>query len=341
MTRQIVERARSHESDTVPGDFATLKTPCPKCGGVVKENYKKFQCQNPECDFALWRVLAGRQFEVEDVEALLKDKRVGPLEGFRSKMGRLFSAELKLSPEFKPEFDFGNNEQGDKESAEVDFSGQEPLGKCPKCGSPVYDNGKSYVCEKAVGSGRKCDFSSSKLILQQPVERAQMTKLLHEGKTDLLEKFVSKRNGRTFKAFLVLGKDGKVGFEFAPREAKRKAAPAKSGAPQEPTPKLDFTDQESFGKCPKCGGQVFEGPENYVCEKSQAETRPCKFKVGKTILHQAIDREQLQKLLTKGRTDLLTDFVSRTGRPFPAFLVMDEKGKVGFEFPPREEAVNE
>ncbi|HTX21454.1 MAG TPA: DNA topoisomerase III, partial [Candidatus Aquilonibacter sp.] len=44
-TREIVAKAKSHESDTVPGDFGTLKTPCPKCGGEIHENYKKFQCQ--------------------------------------------------------------------------------------------------------------------------------------------------------------------------------------------------------------------------------------------------------------------------------------------------------
>jgi DNA topoisomerase-3 len=36
-----------------------------------------------------------------------------------------------------------------------------------------------------------------------------------------LHKFISKK-GRPFSAFLVVGKDGKVGFEFAPREAKKK-----------------------------------------------------------------------------------------------------------------------
>jgi DNA topoisomerase-3 len=37
MTRHIVGQAKAYESDTVPGDFATLSVPCPKCGGVVKE----------------------------------------------------------------------------------------------------------------------------------------------------------------------------------------------------------------------------------------------------------------------------------------------------------------
>ena len=82
---------------------------------------------------------------------------------------------------------------------------------------------------------------------------------------------------------------------------------------------------------------MFEGEKDYVCEKSQAATKPCKFKTGKMILQQPIDRTQIAKLLKDGKTDLLTQFISKAGRPFPAYLVMDEAGKVTFEFPPREE----
>jgi DNA topoisomerase-3 len=75
----------------------------------------------------------------------------------------------------------------------------------------------------------------------------------------------------------------------------------------------------------------------FVCEKSQAGKRPCKFSVSRVILQQPIEAEQLQKLLGGARTDLLKEFVSaKTGRPFQAHLVLDAKGKVTFEFPPRE-----
>jgi len=166
-----------------------------------------------------------------------------------------------------------------------------------------------------------------------------MTKLLATGKTDLLTNFISKKNNRPFKAFMAIGKDKKVSFEFPPRESKAgKKGPSKSGEAQTPAPKLDFTGKTSLGKCPACGGQVFEGPETYLCEKSQAEVKPCKFKVGKVILEQPVEPAQLSKLLTDQKTDLLPKFIStKTGRPFAAFLVLQGKTKVGFEFPEREE----
>ncbi|MBL8434234.1 MAG: DNA topoisomerase III [Zoogloea sp.] len=223
MTRDIVERAKRYESDTVPGDFATLSTPCPKCGGVVKENYKKFACQS--CDWSAWKIVAGRQFEIAEIEALLSTGRVGPLLGFRNKMGRLFNAEIRLNDDKQPEFDFGQPKE-DESAEPVDFSDQQPLGTCPKCTSRVFEHGLSYVCEKSVGPGKSCDFRSGKIILQQPIEREQMYKLLETGKTDLLRGFVSSRTKRKFSAFLVRGDDGKVGFEFEKKEPKATKAPA-------------------------------------------------------------------------------------------------------------------
>jgi DNA topoisomerase III len=226
MTRHMVEQAKNNRGETISGDFSTLKSPCPKCGGVVHETYKKFQCK--KCDFALWKILAGRQFEIAEMETLITQREVGPLQGFRSKMGRLFDANIKLNDDLEMKFDFGGN--GEEAAEEVDFSGQESLGKCPRCGSGVFDHGMSYTCEKAVGGARSCDFKTGKIILKRPIEREQVVKLLAVGRTDLLPKFTSKK-GRPFSAYLVMGAGGKVGFEFEPRQAKA-AAETKATKPK-------------------------------------------------------------------------------------------------------------
>ncbi|MEO6566417.1 MAG: DNA topoisomerase III [Casimicrobiaceae bacterium] len=213
MTEHIVGQAKNYESDTIPGDFATLTTPCPKCGGEVHEKYKKFQCI--KCDFAFWKIMGGRQMEPQEAEVLLKEREIGPLEGFRSKMGRPFSAKLKLTDTNEVTFDFGN--PIDDDGPPPDFSAQTPLGTCPKCGNRVFEHGMSYVCEKAAGADRTCDFRSGRIILQRAIESTQMTKLLAERKTDLLQ-FVSQRTRRPFSAFLVVQKDGKVGFEFEAKD---------------------------------------------------------------------------------------------------------------------------
>lgn len=216
MTEHIVGQAKNYESDTIPGDFATLATRCPKCGGEVHEKYKKFQCANPACDFAFWKIMGGRQIEPQEADQLLRERAIGPLDGFRSKMGRPFSAALKLGNDHEVAFDFGNADAGDDETP-PDFSQQQSLGSCPKCSANVYEHGNAYVCEKAVGPDRTCDFRSGRTILMRAIEPEQMRKLLAQRKTDLLQ-FVSSRTRRPFSAFLVVQPDGKVGFEFEPRD---------------------------------------------------------------------------------------------------------------------------
>jgi DNA topoisomerase III len=236
MTQRVVAKAKEYDRDTIPGDYATLEVPCPNCGGVVKENYRRFTCQGKTgsaegCGFSIGKIPGGRAFETAEVETFIRDKKIGPLEGFRSKAGWPFTAEIKLVfddeiKNWKLEFDFGEDAKAAEATEAVDFTGQESLGPCPKCHSPVFEHGTSYVCEKSTGPHATCDFKSGKIILQQPVAREEMTHLLTTGKTNLLENFVSNKTRRKFKAYLAFDKkEGKVSFEFEPRAAK---APAKT-----------------------------------------------------------------------------------------------------------------
>ena len=254
MAERIVRKAKEYDRDTIPGDYATLASPCPNCGGTVKENYRRYACigfpqgyaDDPThapvdgCGFSISKIPGGRAFELPEVEAFLRDKRIGPLEGFRSKAGWPFTAEMKLVRDdelnnWKLEFDFGEDARKEGESGEpVDFGEQESLGHCPKTQGNVYEFGTNYVCEHSVGVQPTCDFKSGKVILQQPVAREQMTKLLASGATDLLEGFVSNKTRRKFKARLAWdAKEGKVVFAFEPRPerpgaAKRPGAPAQA-----------------------------------------------------------------------------------------------------------------
>jgi len=245
MAERIVKKAKEYDRDTIPGDYATLATRCPNCGGVVKENYRRFTCTGQPggsgegCGFSITKIAAGRAFEIAEAEGLLRDKQLGPLEGFRSKAGWPFTAELKLVfddeiANWKLEFDFGDDaKQSEADGEPVDFSDQTSLGACPKCKGHVYEHGSNYVCEHAVGPKQTCDFKTGKIILQQAVSHEELHKLLKEGRTSLLDGFVSNKTRRKFKAFLKFDpKEGKVGFEFEPRapRAPAKKAPARKAS---------------------------------------------------------------------------------------------------------------
>ena len=229
MAQVIVKRAKEYDEDTIPGDYAILQTPCPKCGGEVRENYRRFACT--QCDFSISKTPGSRQFSIPEVEELLGNGQIGPLQGFRSKMGRPFAAILKIVPDadkdnFKLEFDFGQPQE--EEAGTADFSGKIPVGNCPKCAGKIYESGLSYICENTVAQPKSCDFRSGRIILQQEIVPEQMAKLLNDGQTDLLTGFVSQRTHRPFKAYLALGKEGKVSFKF--EETAVKASSAKKKA---------------------------------------------------------------------------------------------------------------
>ncbi len=224
-TREIVEKAKNFEGDSVSGDFEPLDVKCPKCGGgPFEETYRTFKCQS--CGLIVWKTMAGRLFERAELEKLLTEKRVGPLEGFRSKIGRKFNAIVKLGDDFKPAFDFGEN--GHDQPVEIDPAKHELLGLCPLCHKgQVYVLDRAYACENAVSKEKTCTFRVSKTILQREIPKEQVQKLIATGKTDLLPKFISKK-GRPFSAHLKLD-NGKIGFEFAARKP-RKPAPRKAVA---------------------------------------------------------------------------------------------------------------
>jgi len=245
MTEHMVKKAKEYDRDTIPGDYATLAAPCPNCGGIVKENYRRYTCTGADghsegCGFSFGKSPAGRTFEPAEVEQFLRDKHIGPLDGFRSKAGWPFVAEMVIkfdeeAKNYKLEFDFGDDKAGEEDGELVDFGTQTALGACPKCGGNVFEHGKNYVCEKSVPTDAQptpsCDFKSGQIILQQPIEREQMAKLLSTGKTDLLDKFVSMRTRRPFKAFLAWSAEAnKVAFEFAPSKFPPRKTAAKSTA---------------------------------------------------------------------------------------------------------------
>jgi len=219
-TEEIVGKAKNFHGDHIEGQFTDLDATCPKCSAVgFKETYKAYECRG--CGLLIWKNMAGRELERGEVTTLLKEGRVGPLEGFRSKLGRPFAAPVKLDPEFKQTFDFGDS--AESQTANLDFTALPIVHDiCPACKKgAIHDAGTSYLCSNTGA----CKFRMGKSICQYELPREQVVKLLAEGKTDLIRRFISKK-GKPFSAFLKID-GGKVAFEFEPRKA---AAPKKAKA---------------------------------------------------------------------------------------------------------------
>ncbi len=216
LTLQIVEKIRNG-AEPPEGAFEDLDVACPKCGAhPLKQNYRTYRCAS--CDYVFYKTVAGREFAPEEVQTLLTEHKIGPLEGFRSKMGRAFKAALFLDEEHKPKFEF---EKKEEDTTPADLSALPIIGQCPICKAPVRETDTAYICEKT--PSKECTFRMGRLILKKEIPVEQARKLIETGKTDLITKFISSKTNRAFDAFLKLEK-GKVGFEFPPREPKAKGA---------------------------------------------------------------------------------------------------------------------
>ena len=130
------------------------------------------------------------------------------------------------------------------------------------------------------------------------------------------------KGGKTFTASLTL-KEGKVEFIFP-----------------DATDKLDqeeIRQSRPLGQSPIDQTTVFETPAAFMSESALNGDKEKGLRISKVILGRRIDPDHISQLLGSGKTELITGFVSKKRKPFDAYLLLDGKGKLSFEFPPRKQ----
>lgn len=131
--------------------------------------------------------------------------------------------------------------------------------------------------------------------------------------------FRSKR-GKSFTASLRLT-NNKIEFLFADSIAE-----------------LDVTaikNSEALGNSPVDGTPVFETPAAYMSASTLDGDKKNGLQISKIILARKIKPNHIRQLLTDGKTELITNFISKKKRPFDAYLLLNKAGKISFEFLPR------
>ncbi len=100
-------------------------------------------------------------------------------------------------------------------------------------------------------------------------------------------------------------------------------------------------ERVELGLCPRCGAQtgevIRENSRAFGCTSWKSREEPgCGFVIWKRVAGRTITPEVARQLLEEGKTrEVLSGFRSRGGKPFRARLVLNEEGKVEFEFPAR------
>ncbi|TML55565.1 MAG: DNA topoisomerase III [Actinobacteria bacterium] len=100
-------------------------------------------------------------------------------------------------------------------------------------------------------------------------------------------------------------------------------------------------ERVELGPCPRCGAEtgeiIKENSRAYGCTSWKSREEPgCGYVIWKRVAGRTITPEIARQLIENGRTtEVLSGFRSKAGKPFRARLVLNEEGKVEFDFPAR------
>ncbi|HKB57730.1 MAG TPA: topoisomerase C-terminal repeat-containing protein, partial [Lacunisphaera sp.] len=98
--------------------------------------------------------------------------------------------------------------------------------------------------------------------------------------------------------------------------------------------KADIATLTPFWTDPATGAQLCENGSSYILREKESEGWKQTFRIGRIMCQKPIPPEQVIKMVTDGKTELIVGFTSKKGRPFDAFLKR-EGPKMSWEFPPR------
>ncbi|MDR0351683.1 MAG: DNA topoisomerase 3 [Puniceicoccales bacterium] len=215
LTKDIVEKLKLFNETDKALRQSNLISPSDNL--PMQETLKDFRSQDGQ--IVLPKTLSGRRMLSHELEELLRNKKVGPIDGFRSKLGKLYSATLVLDETGKISFSFEKNtEHADDPLITIEkLQTCEIICKClcNNCNGNVYDYENAYICENFINKDKeaRCTLRIGKYVLGKELSREQAIKLISDGKTDMIDGFRSKKTGRLFSAILIFNQ-GKLSFEF-------------------------------------------------------------------------------------------------------------------------------
>ncbi len=224
-TNEIVSKARKLADDAKNQSFPDLNVPCPICGAQgLRQTDATYECREVDCKFKAKKHIAGRLLTEAEATELFTKGFVGPLTGFKSKFNKPFDAALKMDEKFKINFFFEND---DRDTA-IELTEEQLIGEVDVVDGrhmKIYQSEKAYHIPELVTKKDPNGVRIGKTILQHEITTEQALKLISTGKTDVIKGFVSNRTKRKFDAFLTFDpKEGKIGFDFPPRPAKKAVA---------------------------------------------------------------------------------------------------------------------
>ena len=221
---------------------------CPKCGKLVVALPKGYGCSGyPDCDFSVFKRVAGTDLTDKDMADMLNGKATKVM-SFKKKDGSTFSAALILNKEHKITW--------------APFESKTDL-TCPKCGKPLVKTPMSYKCDDD-----ECGFIFWTKICGKTLTDTQVKKLLSGQSTGTIKGF-KKKDGTSFNASLIM-KDGKLEWEHSIAKDTGLKCP-KCGKPIVATDKAFSCADKKDGKCDFQIWRMLPGDKVVLTEKDMKD----------------------------------------------------------------------
>jgi DNA topoisomerase-3 len=328
VVKGVVDRTKNFEEDDSAARTTDIISPTD--GKPMLETLRGYKSQDGI--LMVYKVITGRKLEEHEVKELVTKGEIGPLDGFVSpRTGNRFPSKLVLADDPKHEgkrrvdLDFGNK---------FELADLTPFWTDPATGAELCEAPTSYVLREKNGEAFEQKFSVGRLMCQKPITREIAIQLVSQPKTDLIVGFISKK-GRPFDAFLT-----RVGPKFSWEFPPRKPRVGKDGKTVERKARVpvDFSKAQTLITSKfHDEGTLMLTPEAFYVTKPQADgTLRSVFEVKRVLCGKELPVEEIERLVTDGRTGLIEELVSKRGSHFSAYLVLSkDKKKAEFEFPPR------
>lgn len=178
----------------------------------------------------------------------------------------------------------------------------------PVNGKKVFETVSRYTTEDGI--------VIRKMIGGKRLTNEEICELLTNRKIGPLTGFRSKK-GAEFSAVVIINDENKVEFVFEEREPE----------------KMELGEQ--IGVYAKDNSPVYETMTGYISE-SRVQDKEKGVQLPKILLGKEIPLSEIKKLLAGEKTELIKGLrSSKTHRLFDAYLTLDAKGNLKFDFPPR------
>ena len=308
LTHELVEKIREHDRIVLFEGEQPIGS-CLLCEHKVMETTLSYQCEKNTgkgkgCEFVMWKDSSGRWYDRTTATRLLENKEIENLHGFFNYSGEHYEQSIRLQDNGRVVSQQSEQEEVSEEHAEIS--------SCIFCDKgTIRLTTNSYQCDNT-----ECKFKGMKTVMcHREISVDEAKKLFSDGKSDLFDEFISKKN-RPFSAYLVKKGNG-IRYEFPLRTK------------TDHLPKFEIKPGV-VAVCPRHKCDIIETATHFQVKD---EASGCKIQIARQVSGREITRDEAKTLIENNELGPFDNFISKkTSNPFSSLLYLKKNEAIGYRF---------